>query len=468
MTRLPHTASPALLLSLLLALPLIVHAGPVKDQQGRWLGDMAIPNGPTLKIGAEFTTRADGSPWASVASPDQDAYDLPVSSIKEDGDTVELDLNVATLKLTWADGHFNGVFSQGDGVFAFPLHRVAQFPRKLRPQTPKRPFPYEEQELAFTSADGTVLSATLTTPQGTTRPNLVVLVTGTGPATRDSEMAGHQHFLVMADYLARQGIAVLRYDKRGNGRSTGNYAQLTTAQLVGDLGAIMQAMDARKEFKRVGIVGLSEGPGIAAAVAARQPATVDFIVSLAGVGMSGHELLLLQDRIVARDNGAAPAEVQQLMKYVRAWYQTIVAHAEPQPRMAALKALYARLPAPDRALVEKYGMNVGSLSLSEAEKPHLRTLLLRNTQADWRKVSVPVLALNGSLDHQVPARENLAGITGALKAGGNRQVESAVLPSLNHLFQTAKTGNTNEYDKIEETIAPIALARVAAFVKKQK
>lgn len=458
----------AVSLAVLLAFPSAAYAGPVQDHQGRWLGDMVIPNGPTLKIGAEFFTRADGSAWASAASPDQGSYDIPVSNVEEIGDTVELDLNVAKLKLTWVNDHFEGVFSQGDGVFAFPLHRVEEFPRKSRLQTPKSPFPYTNQDLAIASPDGVMLGATLTLPHTPGRPNLVVLVPGSGPSTRDSEIAGHQPFVVIADYLARRGIAVLRYDKRGNGRSTGDYAQLTTAQLVGDLGAIMQAMDARKEFKRVGIVGLSEGPGIAAAVAARQPATVDFIVSLAGVGMSGHELLLLQDRIVAKDNGAAPAEVQQLMKYVRAWYQSIVAHAEPQPRMAALKALYASLPARDRALVEKYEMNVGSLSLSEAEKPHLRTLLLRNTQADWRKVKVPVLALNGSLDHQVPASENLAGITGALKAGGNRQVESAVLPSLNHLFQTAKTGNTNEYHKIEETIAPDVLARIAAFVKKQK
>ncbi len=458
----------ALSLALLLALPLTAGAGPVKDHQGRWLGDMVIPKGPTLKIGAEFYLRADGKPWASIASPDQGAYDQPVSQVKETGGTVELHLDGATLALTWAGDHFKGVFSQGGQAFAFPLHRVAEYPRKLRPQTPKGPFPYSEQELNFTAPDGIVLSATLTTPRGVARPNLVVLVTGTGPATRDNEMAGHQLFLVMADHLARQGIAVLRYDKRGNGRSTGNYAQLTTSQLVGDLGAIMKAMDGRKEFARVGIVGLSEGPGIAAAVAARQPATVDFIVSMAGVGLSGHELILLQDRIVAKDNGAAPGEVESLMRYVRAWYETILAHAEPQPRMAALKALYAGLPADERTLVEKYEMNVGSLSLTEAEKPHLRTLLLRNPQHDWRKVKAPVLALNGSLDHQVPAAENLAGITKALEAGGNRRVEWRIMPSLNHLFQTAKTGNTNEYDKIEETIAPEALARIAAFVKRQR
>lgn len=464
MTRFRH----AVRLVLLLAFPLIAHAGPLQDHQGRWLGDMAIPKGPTLKIGAEFYMRADGSLWASIASPDQGAYDQPVSSVKEDGKTVEIDLNVATLKMTWANDHFEGVFSQGGRSFSFPLHRVAEYPRKSRPQTPKGPFPYSEQELNFTAPDGIVLSATLTTPRGKARPNLAVLVTGTGPATRDSEVAGHQQFLVMADYLARRRIAVLRYDKRGNGRSNGDYAQLTTSQLVGDLAAIMKGVDGRKEFGRVGIVGHSEGSGIAAAVAASQPATVDFVVSMAGVGLSGHELILLQDRLVAKDNDAAPAEVERLMRYVRAWYETILAHAEPQPRIAALKALHASLSPEDQSLVEKREMNVGSLSMAEAGKPHLRTMLLQDPRMDWRRVKAPVLALNGSLDHQVPAEENLAGITGALKAGGNRRVESAVMPSLNHLFQTAKTGNTNEYDKIEETIAPAALARIADFVRRQK
>ena len=458
----------ALSLALLLAFPPALQAGPLQDHQGRWLGSMVIPNGPTLKIGAEFFTRADGSVWASAASTDQHSYDIPVSTIKEDGDTVELDLNVAKLKLTWAKDHFEGVFSQGDGVFAFPLHRVAEFPRKARPQTPKAPFPYTDEQLSIATPDGVTLGATLTMPHAKERPNLVVLVAGSGPATRDNNIAGHQGFLVIADYLARQGIAVLRYDKRGNGRSTGDYAQLTTAQLVDDLGAVMKTVNQRNEFRQVGIVGFSEGPGIAAAVAARDPQAADFIVSLAGVGLPGHELILLQDRLVAKDNGANPAEVERLMVYVRAWYGTILAHPEPQPRIAALKALYAGLPAADRALVEKYEMNVHSLSLAEAEKPHLRTLLQRNPQDDWRKVKAPVLALNGSLDHQVPASENLAGITRALKAGGNRRVESRVMPSLNHLFQTAKTGSTSEYDKIEETIAPAALARIAAFVKKQR
>lgn len=457
--------------AVLLALPGLVHAGPLAERQGRWLGDMAIPNGPTLKIGADLFTRLDGTAWASLSSPDQGVYDIPAATVTETGDAVELDLRQATLRLTWTQDRADsvqGVFSQGGQSTTFPMRRVAEFPHKPRPQTPKAPFPYANQDLKIAGPDGIVVGATLSIPHGARRPNLVVIVPGSGPATRNAVIAGHQPYNDMADHLARQGIAVLRYDKRGNGLSSGDFAQVTTEGLVADLAAIMKAMNARKDFGQVGMVGLSEGPGIAAAVAARNPADVDFIVSLAGVGLSGHELILLQDRLLARDNGAQPQEMGRLMAYVRDFYAAILANPDPQARVAALRAVQAGLSPEEQAMIKKYRLNYGSLSIEEAEKPHLRTLMLARPQDDWRKVRVPVLALNGSLDHQVPAEENLAGIVGALEAGGNRQVESAVLPSLNHLFQTAKTGATKEYATIDETIAPAVLERIAAFVKKQK
>lgn len=441
-------------------------AGPIAEHQGRWLGEMPIPDRPPLRIGADLFTRADGTPWASMSSPDQGVFDIRVASIKEHGDTAELDLGFATLKLTWANGHFDGVYSQASRDHTFALHRVQDFPRKQRPQTPKPPFPYTNTDLSIATPDGAMLGATLSLPRNAVRPNLVVLVPGTGPSTRNDDFAGHQQFVVMADFLARQGIAVLRYDKRGVGRSTGDYARLTTVQLVGDLDAIAKAMKARKQFRRVGMVGMSEGPGIAAAVAARDASSVDFLVSLAGVGISGHANMLLQDRIYARDKGAQPAEVERLMVYVEKFYDAVVAHADPALRIAELKALQAGLSPEDRALVAKYQMNVGSLSLAEAGNAHLRTLLMHDTQEDWRRVAVPVLALNGSLDQQVPAQENLAGIVAALKAGGNAHVEWAVLPSLNHLFQTAKSGSVDEYATIDESFAPAVLSRIAAFVKR--
>jgi hypothetical protein len=294
-------------------------------------------------------------------------------------------------------------------------------------------------------------------------PNVIILVPGSGPATRDEEACGHQPFRVLADHLARNGVAVLRYDKRGIARSTGDYDQHTWPQLVEDLDGVVRALKARRTFNRLGLAGHSEGSQIAAAEAARHPERVDFVVSMAGVGLPGLDAMLAQDRLYARDHGAGPAETDRLMVYVRAFYTTVLAQPEAGPRVAALKALFAGLPPEDKALVEKREMNQGTLSLEWAAKPFLRAFLQSDAPADWRAVRCPVLALNGSLDHQVPQDPNLVGILAALKAGGNPHVESAVLPSLNHLFQTARTGSDEEYAAIDETLAPVALQRITAF-----
>jgi pimeloyl-ACP methyl ester carboxylesterase len=455
-------------LALGLTLPSIASAGVVQEHQGRWLGEMKVPDGRQLKIGANFFTRADGTYWASVSSPDQNVYDIPVKSIKESGDTLELDLGTAAVKLTWSKDHFNSEWIQGPAPLALTMNRVKEFPKKLRIQAPKAPFPYKDITLAIASSDGVTLGATLSIPNGKTNPNVVILVHGSGPGTRDVEIAGHRPFAVMADYLARRGVAVLRYDKRGISRSTGDYENHTLPQLVDDLNAVVQTIAARKQFAKIGLIGFSEGPQIAAEVAAQIPETVGFVVSLAGTGLPGIEMLLLQDRVWAKDHGANPAEVERLMVYVRAYYEAILTNAEVQPRIEALKALYERLSPEEKSLVEKHKMNEGTLSVSWAAKPFLRATLLSNPQVAWRQVQCPVLALGGSLDHQVPAKENLAGIIAALSAGGNKKVESAELLSLNHLFQTAKTGAEDEYDKIDETLAPIVLRRVAQFVLKRR
>ncbi|MEI8031416.1 MAG: alpha/beta fold hydrolase [Comamonadaceae bacterium] len=458
----------AVVMTLAFGLHSIASAGTLQEHPGRWLGEMLVPDGRMLKIGAELFTRADGTDWASVSSPDQNVYDIPVKSIKESGDILELDLVSAAMKLTWSKDHFDSEWIQGPAPLALTMHQVKEFPKRMRLQTPKAPFPYKDVTLAIASTDGVTLGATLSIPNGKANPNVVVLVHGSGPGTRDEELAGHRPFAVLADYLARRGVAVLRYDKRGVSRSTGDYENHTLPQLVDDLNAVVQAMETRNQFAHIGLIGLSEGPQIAAEVAARNPETVKFVVSLAGTGLPGIEMLLLQDRIWAKDHGANPAEVERLMAYVRAYYETILINAEVQPRLEALKALFDRLSPEEKALVERHKMNEGTLSVSWAAKPFLRASLLSNPQAAWRRVRCPVLALNGSLDHQVPAKENLAGIIAALSAGGNEKVESAELLSLNHLFQTAKTGAEDEYEKIDETLAPIVLHRITQFVIKQR
>lgn len=454
-------------LGLLAAALSAAHADVLSDHPGIWLGDMKIPDGPTIRIGAELFTRADGTPWASVASPDQGAYDIPVTGVRETGDTLRLELDGASLTLTWGSaGDVVGVFQQGEGpALSFPLTKVAAFPKKVVPQTPKPPFPYRDESLVIRSTDGVTLGATLSVPVDVARPNAVALVHGSGPWARD---AGGQ-FTVLADALARQGIAVLRYDKRGIARSTGRYDTHTKDDLAEDLHAVLQSLRARPEFNRVGVIGHSEGPGIGAMVAGRDPQSVDFLVSLAGVGLPGVDMLVLQDRVTAIANGATPAEAEQFVRYARTWYAAIVAHADGATRTAALQALEAARSPDYIAMADRLQMNQGSLSLGNgfADKGFLRATLLADAPRDWRGVKCPVLALNGSIDRQVPV-ENLSGIVKSLAAGGNRNVESAVLPSINHALQTAVTGAESEYATIEELIAPVVIERVAAFVRKQR
>ena len=159
-------------LALGLTLPSIASAGVVQEHQGRWLGEMKVPDGRQLKIGANFFTRADGTYWASVSSPDQNVYDIPVKSIKESGDTLELDLGTAAVKLTWSKDHFNSEWIQGPAPLALTMNRVKEFPKKIRIQAPKAPFPYTDLSLAIASTDGVTLGATLSIPNGKTNPNV--------------------------------------------------------------------------------------------------------------------------------------------------------------------------------------------------------------------------------------------------------------------------------------------------------
>jgi uncharacterized protein len=447
----------------LVAFQSVALADTLRDHPGRWMGNLKLPNGPTLKIGADLYIRADGTPWASIASPDQGAYDIPVKEIRTGpNDAIVLDIGFANLKMTWAQDHFQGEWNQGPPL-TLELRRVAVFPKPSRPQTPRPPFPYTEQTLAIDSKDGVTLGATLTIPKGSARPNVVVLIAGSGPQTRHVAMFGHHMFDVLADYLARRGVAVLRYDKRGVAKSTGDYHGHTLPNLEDDAYAAVQALAARKQFGRIGLVGHSEGSMIAAAVAARHPEAVDFIVSMGGAGMSGFDLMLLQDRQWAMSYGAKPDEVERVMPYVRSYYETVLATQNGEPRIAALKALYSKLAPTEQGLIAKYRMNEGTLSPEMAAQPFLLVSLKQDARADWSMVRCPVLVLHGLLDHQVPADENVAGIVNALKTAGNVHVESAVLTSLNHGFQTAKTGKPEESANIAETMAPIALKKIANF-----
>jgi pimeloyl-ACP methyl ester carboxylesterase len=250
-------------------------------------------------------------------------------------------------------------------------------------------------------------------------------------------------------------------------RSTGDYSTVVTATLADDGFAAVKALRARKDIARVGVIGHSEGGLLAAMIAADHPQAVDFAVSLAGPGLKGIDLMVLQDHAGYERHGLPQADIAKLTNYSQRFYETVVTNDTPDSRIKALEVLYGGFNEADKALVQKFASG-GSLSLQQASLPYESALLMTDVPAYWRKVKCPVLALNGTLDVQVPAMENLDGIRSALTAGGNTRIQIESLPGLNHLFQTAQTGLGDEYARLDETIAPEVLRRVAIFVSTQR
>ena len=351
-----------------------------------------------------------------------------------------------------------------------------------RPQEPQRPFPYQEEFVFFENirAEGVRLAGTLTMPETGGPFPAVVLVSGSGPQDRDENLEGHKPFLVIADYLTRRGIAVLRYDDRGVFQSRGNFATATTEDLASDAQAAVEYLEARQEIdpERIGIVGHSEGGLIAPMVSVRY-SSVDFIVLLAGPGFVGEEILYMQQALILASLGAD--EVGIAFNRRRSELYNTVLKEEPDNALAAerlrqiwldslegkilpegfsdeeLESVFAEL----ESLTEKQKTDI-TRSVFEPQMrnfltPWYRFFLTYDPRPALRQVQVPVLAMNGDKDLQVPGRENLEAIEAALVEGGNADFSIVELPNLNHLFQTSETGALSEYAVLDETFAPVAL-----------
>lgn len=338
-----------------------------------------------------------------------------------------------------------------------------------RPQLPRRPYPYREEQVSYDNAKARVrLAGTLTIPRGRGPFPAALLLTGSGPQDRDETMLGHKPFLVLADYLTRRGIAVLRVDDRGVGGSTGSTPQSTTADFAGDALAGVAYLRTRKEIdpRAIGLVGHSEGGMIGPLAASRCPA-IAFVVMLAGTGLPGEQVLRLQADAVMKAEGADPSKVEaerslqdRLFDIVRHEKDPVAAETKLREVIAEQKA---RLSGEDRKELEDAEAGiVGQLQM--VQTPWFRFFLDYDPRPALRQVHCPVLAMGGSKDLQVPARANLAAIGQALRAGGNRDYTLQEWPGLNHLFQHCQTGSVGEYSKIEETMAPEVLKRIADWI----
>jgi hypothetical protein len=430
------------------------------DIDGAWLGTLEI-NAVKLRLIFHITNTADGL-TATLDSPDQGANGMVVTSVTRNGPAIRMELQsiggAFEGKLDKDLSTMDGTWSQNGGNWPVVLKHTknaAELERR-RPQDPVRPYPYREEELTYENkVQGVTLAATLTMPPGKGPFPAVVLITGSGPQDRDEALLGHRPFLVLSDYLTRKGIAVLRADDRGVGKSTGSFGKATTADFATDTEAGVAYLKTRSEVNqhKIGLIGHSEGGVIAPMVAARNP-DVAFIVMMAGSGVPGDAIIVEQLRLIEEASGKSHEQAEKDAAEER----EVLALVKREKNEAAL----------ENELREKLAGRIPKAQLGAAiqqvTSPWFRYFIGYDPSLTLTKVRCPVLAINGEKDLQVPPSQNLPAIRKALEAGGNKDFEVVELPGLNHLFQTAKTGSPSEYGSIEETISPVALEKMASWI----
>ncbi|MDR2122690.1 MAG: alpha/beta fold hydrolase [Flavobacteriaceae bacterium] len=446
-----------------------------QDITGDWNGVLEVKG---FQLRLIFHIHKSGDSYsATMESPDQNAKGIPVTSINFEPPTLKLSVSNAGIEYegtAGADGNITGTFRQRGQSFPLNLTRAPVEKKELRrPQEPAKPYPYLEEEVSFENREaGIRLAGTLTLPKKEGRFPAVVLISGSGAQNRDEELLGHKPFLIIADYLTRNGIAVLRFDDRGTAASTGDFKKATTADFSTDVEAAVKYLLTRKEInqKQIGLIGHSEGGNIAPMVAARSK-DIAFIVLLAGTGIPGDKLILLQTEAIRRASGVSEEYLQEEISFSRSIHDLILQSTGKEDFQtvapARIKELIAKYPAVKPANVSEDVFIDSQIQNLTNNWIWLQYMLKHNPAVDLEKVKCPVLALNGEKDLQVPAKINLEAIRTALLKGGNKKVTIIALPGLNHLFQESETGLRSEYGTIEQTFSPIALQEILKWITAQ-
>jgi pimeloyl-ACP methyl ester carboxylesterase len=440
--------------------------------EGIWEGKLKVP-GAELRIVFNVSKNSDGTLIATLDSPDQGVSDIPVEEVIFKDSTLHLEVKSAGSvfegKVSADFLIIEGEWKQSGQTLPLIVKRVDKAVEILRPQVPKKPYPYIEEEITYENKDaGILLAGTLTLPPGNPPFPAVLFITGSGPQDRDETIYNHRPFLVLADYLTRQGIAVLRVDDRGVGESTGDFSQATSEDFASDVLAGIGYLKTRKEInpEQIGLIGHSEG-GLIAPMVAVKSRDVAFIVLMAGTGLTGEEILYLQGALISRAMGISEEDITKNRQFNEKIFSLI--REEKDEKMIEEK-LHQMFMADWTELNEEEKKAIGDpevylkAQLQSLLSPWLKFFLTYDPKPTLNKVKCPVLAINGEKDLQVPQKENLSAIEDALKTGGNQDYTIKELPGLNHLFQTAQTGVPSEYAKIEETISPVALKIIGDWI----
>jgi uncharacterized protein len=459
------------------SLPLVFHrqaasaaakkpSDAIASAEGVWQGALE-GNGMRLRLQLHVSHDDRKQLVAALDSPDQGVSGLPAIHVSQKDAGFHFEIPVVSGvydgRLNAAKTTITGSWTQNSVEQKLDFQRSDQLLELIRPQNPVKPYPYKEEEIAFPNGKAKIsLAGTLTLPHGQGPFPAAVLLSGSGPHDRDESIVGHRPFLVLADHLTRKGIAILRFDNRGIGKSTGDYANATTEDFVGDAQAALVYLKTRKEIdpKKTGLIGHSEG-GLIAPMVATNSQSLAWIVLLAGPGLKGEDVLLLQSELILRAAGVNDGEVARTLAFNKQTYALVRGEKDPAALEAKLNELVQTTSTgaalPPAAVQAQVRMLVS---------PWFRFYLDYDPVPAMQETACPVLALNGEKDLQVPPKENLAKIEKALQDGGNKDFQTTELPGLNHLFQHSPTGSPTEYGGIQETMAPEALNAVSAWVLK--
>ncbi len=423
--------------------------------EGDWIGQVDA-GAVRLRIVLHVHTE-NGQTVATLDSPDQNAEGLR-ATVSVSGSHVRISASGAAGAFDGeigADGRsLNGRWSGAPTTLA-RLDRGHAVTEPRRRQAPSPPYPYREELVGYPGGEaGVRLAGTLTLPEGRGPFPAVLLIAGSGPNGRDEKVFGHALFLVLADYLTRRDIAVLRFDKRGIGQSTGDYAAATSTDFAADAAAGVAYLRSRSEIdsRRIGLIGHSEG-GIIAPIVAERDAGIAFLVLMAGPALRGDQIVMAQSRAILEANGVPLAAIASSQAFERRFLDTVMTARDQASADAAVRAMLEHAGMPDAA---------AEAQAKEASSPWYRFFIAYDPAPALRRLRIPVLALIGSKDRQVPADQNLPALRTALAADPRAAVIE--LPGLNHLFQHATTGAPAEYGRIEETLSPAAMDRIARWI----
>jgi pimeloyl-ACP methyl ester carboxylesterase len=436
-----------------------------QDIKGSWSG---VLNTGVIKLKLVVNiSEKEGGYSATMDSPDQGAKGIPVSTVSFEN--AKLTFSIANLQVdyegVWQNDSIVGTFKQGGMAFPLNLKPIDENSTTIiRPQEPKPPYPYHSENLRFENKPaGITLAGTLTLPKEGKNFPAAILVTGSGPQNRDEELLGHKPFLVLSDYLTRNGIAVLRYDDRGVAESGGNYSTATLEDFASDAAAAVNYLKTRKEInpKKIGIIGHSEGGIIAFMLASEKNNGLAYIVSMAGMAIPGDSLMRMQRYLISKAMGVSDAQIEQNEAMMDKINNIVNKYPDDYIQQNIDKLT-------DEALPDSLKGN-GSIRMAfqqgikQLMSPEIKSLMNFNPSDALSKIKCPVFALNGGKDLQVPADINL----NRIKALVRGPISTKKYSDINHLFQYCTTGLPTEYGSIEETISPNVLNDIVEWIKQR-